>query len=78
MVKYYSRSNNDNSHLYKLDESNGSFFYMDHCWTGKGIWCEREYPPAFEIVEITEERATEISKGNLQGNTSKLVSRRVR
>lgn len=64
MVKYFSRSLDDEMHLYKLDE-NDKFYYMDHCWTGEGIWYERDYPPAFDIVEISAERATIISKGNL-------------
>lgn len=73
MIKYFSRSSDDSSHLYKLDESTGSFFYMDHCWTGKGIWYEREYPPAFEIIEISEVRANEIAKGNLLCETGKPI-----
>lgn len=64
---YYSRDKDDVGHLYRLDHSNGLFYYMDHCWTGEGIWYEIDYPPVFEIVEITEERAREISKNNLSG-----------
>lgn len=68
-IKYYSRSLDDSSHLYKHDISSGKFYYMDHCWTGEGIWCEREggFPPEFDIVEITSDRAREISKNNLEG-----------
>ena len=65
MYRYFSRDKDDDMHLYKLNIETGIFYYMDHCWTGEGIWYEREYPPAFDIVEITEARAREISKGNL-------------
>ena len=67
MIKYYSRSYDDESHLYKYDTESGIFYYMDHCWTGEGIWYERPgpFPPEFGIVEITENRAQEISRGNL-------------
>lgn len=69
IIKYYSRSKDDNSHLYKYDTESGKFYYMDHCWTGKGIWYERDggFPPEFEIVEISKERARTISKDNLDG-----------
>ena len=72
-IKYFSRSEDDESHLYKYDKATGKFFYMDHCWTGEGIWYEREggYPPEFEIVEISEDRARIISKDNLRGSESK-------
>ena len=68
-IKYYSRTLDDNSHLYKHDISSGKFYYMDHCWTGEGTWYEREcgFPPEFDIVEITVDRAREISKNNLDG-----------
>ena len=67
MIKYYSRDLEDIGHLYKYDDEAKKFYYMDHCWTGQGIWYEREgpFPPEFEIVEISEERAFEISKGKL-------------
>ena len=66
-IKYYSRSLDDNSHLYKLDTETGKFYYMDHCWTGRGVWYERDggFPPEFEIIEISKERARTISKDNL-------------
>ena len=67
MNTFFSRTKDDSLHLYKLNNSTRKFYYMDHCWTGKGIWYEREYPPVFEIVEISEERALEIAKGNLSG-----------
>ena len=66
-LTYFSRSEDDPAHLYKLDHENGKFYFMDHCWTGEGIWYEIDYPPVFEIVEITQERASEISKNNLEG-----------
>lgn len=69
-IKYYSRSKDDDSHLYKHDTETGKFYYMDHCWTGEGIWYERDggFPPEFEIVEISEDRACSISKDNLKGS----------
>ena len=72
-IKYYSRLIDDNSHLYKLDTETGKFYYMDHCWTGEGIWYEREggFPPEFEVVEISRERARIISKDNLAGDGRK-------
>lgn len=72
-IRYYSRSKDDELHLYKYDAETGKFFYMDHCWTGEGIWYEREggYPPEFEIVEISEDRARTISKDNLGGSENK-------
>lgn len=63
--KYYSRSLNDPHHLYKYNDKTKEFYWMDHCWTGEGEWVKRDEYPAFEIVEITEERAMEISKGTL-------------
>ena len=69
-IKYYSRPKDDESHLYKHDTGNGKFYYMDHCWTGEGIWYERDggFPPEFEIVEISEDCARSISKDNLKGS----------
>lgn len=64
MIKYYSRSLDDVHHLYKADEETGDFYWMDHCWTGKGVWVYRDEPVP-GIVEITEERAMEISIGTL-------------
>ena len=65
--KYFSRSEDDCAHLYKYDVTTGKFYYMDHCWTGEGVWYEREggFPPEFEIVEISEKRARAISINNL-------------
>ena len=63
--KYYSRSIDDSQHLYKYNEEEGVFYWMDHCWTGAGQWVKRTEMPSFDIVEITEERAMEISKGTL-------------
>ncbi len=63
--KYYSRDMDDTHHLYKYNEETGLFFWMDHCWTGKGEWVLREDYPLFDIVEISEERAQEISKGTI-------------
>ena len=67
MIRYYSRSQDDVHHLYKYDGETNKFYYMDHCWTGQGIWYERDFP-SFDIVEIDEQRALEITKGNLYGN----------
>ena len=66
-IKYYSRSLTDNTHLYKYDTETHEFFYMEHCWTGVGEWVKRKgaFPPEYEIVQITEQRAKEISKGVL-------------
>ena len=79
-IRYYSRSTDDESHLYKHDAETGKFYYMDHCWTGEGIWYEREggFPPEFEIVEISEDRARSISKDNLKGTEHKKRSIRDR
>jgi len=63
--KYYSRSMDDTSHLYKYNAEKDIFYWMDHCWTGKGQWVLRDEYPSFEIVEIGEDRAQEISKGKL-------------
>ena len=63
MKKYYSRSLTDVHHLYEYDETK-KFYWMDHCWTGKGEWVLRNEPiPG--IVEISEERAMVVSKGTL-------------
>lgn len=66
-ITYYSRSKDDMMHLYKYDSDTNKFYYMDHCWTGMGKWYERDgpFPPEFDIVEISKERATEISKDTL-------------
>ena len=64
MVKYYSRSLSDVHHLYKYDEETGKFYWMDHCWTGRGEWVLRS-EPILDTIEITEERAMEISRGTL-------------
>ena len=79
-IRYFSRYKDDESHLYKYDTETGKFFYMDHCWTGEGIWYEREggYPPEFEIVEISEDRARTISKDNLGGSEKKKNKKRDR
>ena len=63
--KYYSRDLDDHHHLYKYNEQTKEFYWMDHCWTGKGEWVLRDEYPAFDIVEISEERAQKISKGTL-------------
>ena len=67
MIKYYSRAIDDNTHLYKYDDETGTFYYMDHCWTGEGQWYRREgsFPPEFSVVEISLNRALEICKGNI-------------
>ena len=65
-IIYFSRSHADAQHLYKYDTETGLFYYMDHCWTGKGSWYESEFP-SFDIVQITERSARGISKDNLQG-----------
>ena len=64
MIKYYSRSLTDVHHLYKFDDSTNKFYWMDHCWTGKGQWVLRSEPVP-GIIEITEERAMFLSKGTL-------------
>lgn len=66
-IKYYSRSLTDNTHLYKYDTETHESFYMDHCWAGVGEWVKRKgaFPPEYEIVQITEQRVKEISKGVL-------------
>lgn len=64
MIKYYSRSLSDDHHLYKYDEETQKFYWMDHCWTRQGEWVLRDTPIA-GIVEISEERAMQISKGTL-------------
>ena len=64
MVKYYSRSLDDPHHLYKYDDETDCFYWMDHCWTGNGEWVYRD-TPVTGIVEISEERAMEISKGTI-------------
>lgn len=61
-IKYYSRSFYDDRHLYKI--VNKKFYWMDHCWTGQGEWVLRD-TPLDGIVEISEERAMQISKGTL-------------
>ena len=64
MIKYYSRSLTDLHHLYKYDDETKKFYWMDHCWTGKGEWVLRDTPiPG--IVEIPEVHAMKISKGTL-------------
>ncbi len=67
MIHYYSRSKDDLGHLYKFDDETKAFYYMDHCWTGEGVWCGRSYPPAFGIVEISYEEALSRCKGNIKG-----------
>ena len=64
MIHFYSRSLTDDNHLYMQDDATGEFYWMDHCWTGLGSWCWRDCPVP-DIVEITEERAMEISKGTV-------------
>lgn len=64
MPKYYSRSEFDDMHLYKVMEGSKKFYWMDHCWTGQGQWVLRD-SPVKDIVEISEERAMEISRGTL-------------
>ena len=64
MKIYYSRDEDDDIHLYEYDTETGKFYYMDHCWTGRGCWYLRDEPVP-EIVEISEERAMLISKGTL-------------
>ena len=64
MVRYYSRSHDDSSHLYKYDDETKKFYWMDHCWTGEGTWVLRDEPVP-NIVEIDERRAMMISKGTL-------------
>ena len=63
--KYYSRSLDDIHHLYKYNDTENEFYIMDHCWTGEGEWVLRKEFPSFHIVEISEERAQEISKGTI-------------
>ena len=64
--KYYTRRPDDALHLYKYNETTGEFYWMDHCWTGKGDWVLRSEPLPFDIlVEITEESAQKISRGTL-------------
>lgn len=64
MTKYYSRSLTDLAHLYKYEEETGKFYWMDHCWTGKGQWVLRSEPlPG--IVEISESHAMRLSLGTL-------------
>ena len=64
MIKFYSRSLHDVHHLYKYDDQTSKFYWMDHCWTGKGVWVLRDTPVP-GIVEISEERAMQISMGTL-------------
>ncbi len=64
MVHYYSRSKTDIHHLYRYDDETDKFYWMDHCWTGEGVWVLRDCPVP-DIVEISEERAMQISKGTL-------------
>ena len=64
MVHYYSRSETDTNHLYRYDDETEKFYWMDHCWTGCGEWVLRDCPVP-GIVEISEERAMQISKGTL-------------
>ena len=64
MIKYYSRSLSDDQHLYKYDKITHKFYWMDHCWTGQGVWVLRDSPVP-GIVEISEERAMQISMGTL-------------
>lgn len=64
MIKYYSRSLTDMQHLYKYDDITGKFYWMDHCWTGKGEWVLRDTPVP-SIIEISEEHAMKISVGTL-------------
>lgn len=64
-IKYYSRSLDDTTHLYKYNTITKEFYWMDHCWTGEGEWVLREEFPVFDIVEISVERAMEISKGTV-------------
>ena len=64
MIRYYSRSMTDKIHLYKYDDKTGRFYWMDHCWTGVGEWVHRESAIP-DIIEISEERAMEISMGTL-------------
>ena len=63
MIKYFSRSKSDNMHLYRYNDKTNEFYWMDHCWTGQGQWVQGQWPPKFVIVEISEKRAQEISKG---------------
>ncbi len=63
--KYYTRFIGDTNHLYKYNEITKEFYWMDHCWTGKGEWVLRNEYPQFNIVEISEEQAQIISKGTL-------------
>ena len=63
-IIYYSRTRWDTMHLYKYNTETGQFFWMDHCWTGEGQWVLRSEPYP-NIVEISEERAMEISMGTL-------------
>ena len=64
MITYFSRSNTDDMHLYKYDDETKKFYWMDHCWTGKGQWVLRD-EPLLGIVEISEKRAMIVSKGTM-------------
>ena len=64
MKKYYSRDYDDTNHLYQYDDETKKFYWMDHCWTGHGVWVLRDEPVP-GIVEISEERAMLISKGTI-------------
>jgi len=62
---FYSRSYDDTQHLYCFDMQTDDFYYMDHCWTGEGVWYKRDDYPTFPVVEISKERAIQIAKGKL-------------
>lgn len=64
MLHFYSRSENDTNHLYRYDDETHQFYWMNHCWTGKGEWVLRDEPVP-GIVEISESRAMDISIGTL-------------
>ena len=63
-VLYFSRSLDDTRHLYKYVRETKKFYWMDHCWLGESPWILRSEPVP-NIVEITEERAMELSAGTL-------------
>ena len=63
--RFFSRSAGDTNHLYCYNTKTNEFFYMDHCWTGMGVWYRRDYPTPFNIVEISYRKALMIARGNL-------------